>query len=112
MVVLNKIYTRTGDAGTTALGTGERVRKDSLRISAYGSVDEANATIGVARVQLAGTHADLDAILARIQNDLFDLGADLCAPEKTAPEPDQATRRGRLRVTEGQVQRLEEEIDR
>src|SRR5262245_8922800 len=108
MVVLNKIYTRTGDAGTTALGTGERVPKHSSRIDAYGSVDEANASVGMARLQLAGSHADLDAVLARVQNDLFDLGADLCAPEPTQPAP----QRGRLRVTEAQVERLEAEIDR
>ena len=112
MVVLNKIYTRTGDAGTTALGTGERVPKDSLRITAYGSVDETNSAIGVARVHLAGGDPDLDAVLARIQNDLFDLGADLCVPE-TAPEPArQQPARERLRVSEVQVERLETEIDR
>jgi cob(I)alamin adenosyltransferase len=108
MVVLNKIYTRTGDDGSTALGTGARVAKHSLRIAAYGSVDETNAFLGVARVQLAGAHADLDAMLARIQNDLFDLGADLCAPEEAGAEP----KRERLRVSEAQVRRLEEEIDR
>jgi ATP:cob(I)alamin adenosyltransferase len=72
MVVLNKIYTRTGDAGTTALGTGERVPKHAPRIAAYGTVDEANAAVGVARLQLAGAHPDVDAMLGRIQNDLFD----------------------------------------
>ncbi|HEY7548745.1 MAG TPA: cob(I)yrinic acid a,c-diamide adenosyltransferase [Hyphomicrobiaceae bacterium] len=108
MVVLNKIYTRTGDAGTTALGTGVRVAKDSLRIAAYGSVDETNAALGVARVQLAAALPDLDAVLARIQNDLFDLGADLCAPEA---EPKSNPKRARLRVSEAQVQRLEDEID-
>jgi cob(I)alamin adenosyltransferase len=105
MVKLNKIYTRTGDAGTTGLGTGKRVRKDDLRISAYGTVDETNAAIGVVRIHLAG-HQGLDAKLARIQNDLFDLGADLCVPdtgEKPEFEP--------LRVTADQVQRLEDEID-
>jgi cob(I)alamin adenosyltransferase len=118
MVVLNKIYTRTGDAGTTALGTGERVPKHALRIAAYGSVDETNAAIGAARVHLAG-NAGLDAVLARIQNDLFDLGADLCVPEtgiETAPEGGaEASRRPpgreRLRVSEAQVERLEAEID-
>ena len=105
MVKLNKIYTRTGDAGTTGLGTGERVRKDSLRISAYGTVDETNATIGVVRIHLAG-HQGLDAKLARIQNDLFDLGADLCVPERgEKPEFEP------LRVTDAQVVRLEAEID-
>ena len=82
MVVLNRIYTRTGDAGATALGTGERVPKHSPRIAAYGSVDETNASIGVARLQLAGAHPDIDAMLGRIQNDLFDLGADLCVPDR------------------------------
>lgn len=105
MVRLNKIYTRTGDAGTTGLGTGERVRKDALRISAYGTVDETNATIGVVRLHLGG-HPGLDAKLGRIQNDLFDLGADLCVPdrgEKPEFEP--------LRVSDDQVARLEAEID-
>jgi cob(I)alamin adenosyltransferase len=105
MVKLNKIYTKTGDAGTTGLGTGQRVRKDNQRIAAYGTVDETNAAIGMARIHLAG-HQGLDAKLARIQNDLFDLGADLCVPdtgEKPAFEP--------LRVTADQVQRLEDEID-
>jgi len=118
MVVLNKIYTRTGDGGTTALGTGARIPKHSQRIAAYGSVDETNAAIGMARQHLtgpagpAGVHtADLDAMLGRIQNDLFDLGADLCAPEETAPDPSQAPKRERLRVSEAQVGRLEEEID-
>jgi len=106
MVVLNKIYTRTGDAGTTALGTGERVPKHAPRIAAYGSVDETNATIGVARLQMAASHPDLDAMLGRIQNDLFDLGADLCAPER-----DDAPKRERLRVSDTQVKRLEDEID-
>ena len=78
MVVLNKIYTRTGDAGLTALGSGERVPKHSLRIAAYGTVDETNACIGVARLSLSAA-PQLDAMLARAQNDLFDLGADLTA---------------------------------
>jgi cob(I)alamin adenosyltransferase len=108
MVVLNKIYTRTGDGGTTSLGTGKRVPKQSPRIAAYGTVDEVNACIGVARVALTGAHADLDAMLARIQNDLFDLGADLCAPEAPGQEP----KRERLRVSDAQVLRLEQEIDR
>ena len=114
MVVLNKIYTRTGDDGTTALGTGARVPKQSQRIVAYGSVDETNAAIGVARQHLAGpagAYADFDAMLARIQNDLFDLGADLCAPEEARAEAGAAPKRERLRVSEAQVQRLEEEID-
>jgi cob(I)alamin adenosyltransferase len=106
MVVLNKIYTRSGDAGTTALGSGERVPKHALRIAAYGTVDETNASIGLARTQLAASHVGLDGKLLRIQNDLFDLGADLCVPdsgEASAPE--------RLRISEAQVTRLEEEID-
>jgi cob(I)alamin adenosyltransferase len=108
MVVLNKIYTRTGDNGTTALGSGERVRKDSLRVSAYGTVDETNAAIGMARVHLAGLAfpVDVDAILGRIQNDLFDLGADLCLPDRGKPLPYEP-----LRVDPSQVSRLEREID-
>jgi cob(I)alamin adenosyltransferase len=106
MVVLNKIYTRTGDAGTTALGTGERVPKHSARIAAYGTVDETNACIGVARIHVQDKHADVDAMLGRIQNDLFDLGADLTVPER-GPAP----ARERLRVSEAQVKRLEDEID-
>src|SRR5262245_54775831 len=106
MVVLSKIYTRTGDKGTTALGSGERVAKHALRISAYGTVDETNATVGMVRIHLGAADSRLDAQLVRIQNDLFDLGADLCVPdrgEKLEYEP--------LRMTEGQVKRLEEEID-
>lgn len=106
MVVLNRIYTKTGDAGTTALGSGERVSKTSPRIAAYGTVDETNAHVGVARVQLAAGEADVDAMLLRVQNDLFDLGADLCVPDRGETlsfEP--------LRISEAQVQRLEEEID-
>jgi cob(I)alamin adenosyltransferase len=106
MVVLNKIYTRTGDDGTTALGSGERRKKHDLRIAAYGTVDEVNAAIGVARLHTAGDEA-LDAALARIQNDLFDLGADLCTPGR-GKGPGGA----RLTVTEKQVAWLETEIDR
>ena len=106
MVVLNKIYTRTGDDGTTALGTGGRRKKYDLRIAAYGTVDEANAAIGIARLHAAGNTA-LDAALARIQNDLFDLGADLCTPGR-GNGPGGA----RLTVTENQVAWLEAEIDR
>jgi cob(I)alamin adenosyltransferase len=106
MVVLNKIYTRTGDAGTTALGTGERVPKHSARIAAYGTVDETNASIGVARIHVRDEHTGVDAMLGRIQNDLFDLGADL-----TVPERGQAPARERLRVSDAQVKRLEDEID-
>lgn len=105
MVKLNKIYTRTGDAGTTGLGTGERVRKDVRRIAAYGTVDETNAAIGLVRIHLAG-HPGLDAKLGRIQNDLFDLGADLCVPDRgKKPEFEP------LRVSDDQVTRLEAEID-
>ena len=106
MVVLNKIYTRTGDDGTTALGTGERRKKYDLRIAAYGTIDEANAAIGVARLHTAHD-AELDAALARIQNDLFDVGADLCTPGK-GKGPGGA----RLTVTDKQVAWLEAEIDR
>jgi cob(I)alamin adenosyltransferase len=110
MVVLNRIYTRTGDDGTTALGTGERRKKYDLRIACYGTVDETNAAIGLARLAIApdgdSDGRDLGAILARIQNDLFDLGADLCSPDK-GKGPGGA----RLTVTEAQVTRLETEID-
>ena len=82
MVVLNKIYTRTGDAGLTALGTGERVPKHAARITAYGTVDETNAVLGVARLHLTAEYAGVEAMLGRIQNDLFDLGADLTIPER------------------------------
>lgn len=102
MVVLNRIYTKTGDTGETALGDGTRLPKNALRISAFGTVDEANAAIGLVRLHTSG---ELDAMLARIQNDLFDLGADLCVPE-TAKRSE-----GRLRVDEAQVARLEREID-
>jgi cob(I)alamin adenosyltransferase len=106
MVVLSKIYTRTGDKGTTALGSGERVPKHSLRIEAYGTVDETNACVGMVRLHLGDADPKLDAMLVRIQNDLFDLGADLCVPdrgEKLEYEP--------LRMVDAQVKRLEEEID-
>src|SRR5262249_39381180 len=106
MVVLNKIYTRTGDAGLTALGTGERVPKHSLRIAAYGTVDETNAALGMARIHLAGAHPIVDAMLVRIQNDLFDVSADL-----TVPDRGHAPARDRLRVTDAHVDRLEKEID-
>ena len=105
MVVLSKIYTRTGDAGETALGNGARVAKHSLRVTAYGTVDEVNATVGLARLQ---TEAEMDEQLARIQNDLFDIGADLCRPEM---ENDASAEYPPLRVTEDQVTRLEAEID-
>lgn len=110
MVVLNKIYTRTGDDGTTALGTGERVPKHAPRIWAYGTVDETNAAIGVARLATAG-EPELEQGLGRIQNDLFDLGADLCLPDRGAPPswagPDYVP----LRIVATQVERLEREID-
>jgi len=106
MVVLNKIYTRTGDDGTTALGSGGRRKKYDLRIAAYGTADETNAAIGIARLHTAGDAA-LDAALARIQNDLFDLGADLCTPGQ-GKGPGGA----RLTVTVKQVAWLESEIDR
>jgi cob(I)alamin adenosyltransferase len=105
MVKLNKIYTRTGDAGTTGLGTGERVAKDAPRISAYGTVDETNAAIGLARAYLA-EQPGLDAKLMRIQNDLFDLGADLCVPDRGDKAKGEA-----LRTSDDQVARLEDEID-
>jgi cob(I)alamin adenosyltransferase len=106
MVVLNRIYTRTGDDGTTALGSGERRAKYDLRIAAYGTVDETNATIGIARLHLRA-EPEVDAILMRVQNDLFDLGADLAVPDK-----DEAKPRERLRVSDHQVDRLESDIDR
>jgi cob(I)alamin adenosyltransferase len=105
MVVLNKIYTRTGDAGETALGNGARVAKHAQRVTAYGTVDELNAVIGVARLHAEGLMAEQ---LSRIQNDLFDLGADLCRPDMErdadAPYPP-------LRMIPAQVDRLEAEID-
>jgi cob(I)alamin adenosyltransferase len=105
MVKLTKIYTRTGDDGTTRLGDMSQTLKHDPRVDAYGDVDETNSSIGLARASLGGGHA-LDAALKRIQNDLFDLGADLCVPESDKPlgyEP--------LRITQGQVDRLESEID-
>jgi cob(I)alamin adenosyltransferase len=106
MVVLNKIYTRTGDDGTTALGTGERRKKYDLRVAAYGTLDELNAALGLARLH-TGDDAALDGALSRIQNDLFDAGADLTMPGK-GKGPDGA----RLTVTANQVTWLEGEIDR
>jgi cob(I)alamin adenosyltransferase len=111
MVVLNKIYTRTGDAGTTALGSGERVAKYTLRVAAYGTVDETNSAIGIAIVDLDRTdaqHVMLAGMLSRIQNDLFDLGADLCVPIRADAEP---LAFERLTVSDAQVVRLENEID-
>jgi cob(I)alamin adenosyltransferase len=104
MVVLNRIYTRTGDDGTTALGSGERRKKYDLRIDAYGTLDEVNAVIGLARVQCGGGDRALDAMLARIQNDLFDVEADLCLSQKG---PGGA----RMTVTDAQVEWLERQID-
>jgi cob(I)alamin adenosyltransferase len=107
MVVLNRIYTKTGDKGETALGTGERVSKADLRIRAYGTVDETNAVLGVTRLHTGEAFLTaLDAMLGRIQNDLFDVGADLCVPDSGEPlgyEP--------LRVLSSQVDRIEAEID-
>ncbi|MFC2969796.1 cob(I)yrinic acid a,c-diamide adenosyltransferase [Acidimangrovimonas pyrenivorans] len=105
MVVLSKIYTRTGDKGETALGDGSRVPKQSPRVAAYGTVDETNATVGLARLHATG---ELDAALARIQNDLFDLGADLCRPNPSADDQAEYTP---LRIVASQTDRLEAEID-
>lgn len=105
MVVLSKIYTKTGDAGETALGNGARVAKHSTRVNAYGTVDETNATVGLARQHATG---EIDAALQRIQNDLFDLGADLCRPDM---ERDHEAGYTPLRIIEAQVLRLEAEID-
>ncbi len=107
MVVLNRIYTRTGDKGDTALGSGSRVSKAHIRIQAYGTVDETNAVLGIVRLHTGSeAFSKLDTMLARIQNELFDLGADLCVPDdgkKLDYEP--------LRILPGQVERLEKEID-
>jgi cob(I)alamin adenosyltransferase len=105
MVVLNKIYTRTGDKGDTALGNGDRVAKHSARVSAYGTSDELNSFVGVARLAAEG---EADAALARIQNDLFDLGADLCRPDM---DKDAQADFPPLRMADAQVDRLEAEID-
>ena len=102
MVKLDKIYTRGGDSGLTSLGDGSRVPKHALRVGACGSIDEATAMIGIARLH---TEGDVDAMLARIQNDLFDAGADICVPGNNRQKPS-------LRLTERQVARLEQEIDR
>jgi cob(I)alamin adenosyltransferase len=106
MVKLNKIYTRTGDDGSTGLGTGERRRKSDLRVEAYGTVDEANSCIGLARLHTRGI-SEIDAMLARIQNDLFDLGADLATPDDGKPLGYE-----RLAIIASQTARLEAEIDR
>lgn len=112
MVTLTRIYTRGGDAGLTSLGDGTRLPKHAVRVEAYGTVDEANATLGLARLHTgtggdAQMDAEMDAVLARIQNDLFDLGADLCTPERDTPPPYPP-----LRMTPAQVLWLEGEIDR
>ena len=104
MVKLTRIYTRGGDRGETSLGDGSRVPKHQLRVAAYGTVDEANAVLGLARLHTGG-QPEIDAMLARIQNDLFDLGADLCTPHEDAP------RYPPLRIVDAQVVRLETEID-
>jgi cob(I)alamin adenosyltransferase len=106
MVILNKIYTKTGDDGTTALGTGERRPKDDLRIETYGTVDETNATVGVARGELSAEFAELDRMLAAIQNDLFDLGAELATPDDGKPKDFEP-----LRIVTAQVERIEHDID-
>lgn len=107
MIALTRIYTRTGDRGKTALGSGRRVSKSHLRIEAYGTVDEVNACVGIARLHTAVAElAELDAMLARIQNELFDVGADLCLPEK-----DRRKSAPPLRIVASQVSRLEREID-
>lgn len=109
MVVLSKIYTKTGDAGETALGNGARVAKHSLRVTAYGNVDETNATVGMARLHARAIDGgEMDTALQRISNDLFDLGADLCTPDM---HNDAAAAYPPLRMIEGQVLRLESEID-
>jgi len=106
MVTLNRIYTRTGDKGRTRLATGESVSKSDGRVEAYGAVDETNACLGLARLHTAAAEPELDAMLGRIQNELFDLGADLATP----PKPDEAEGQA-LRILDGQVERLEAEID-
>jgi len=103
VVRLTRIYTRGGDKGETSLGSGARVRKHDLRVAAYGTVDEANAAIGLVRLHAEG---EADAMLARIQNDLFDLGADLCTPADESGGP-----AGALRIVQAQIDRLEREID-
>jgi cob(I)alamin adenosyltransferase len=107
LVKINKIYTRTGDDGTTGLGNGRRLLKSDLRVEAFGTVDEANSCIGLARVHISGSDTALDAVLGRIQNDLFDLGADLATPDEGKPlgyEP--------LRIVASQTARIEADIDR
>jgi cob(I)alamin adenosyltransferase len=105
MVRLTRIYTKGGDTGETSLGDGSRVPKQSLRVEAFGTVDEANAAVGLARLHVSPADGVADAMLGRIQNDLFDLGADLCTPE------DGRRAAGRLRIVAAQVKRLETEMD-
>jgi cob(I)alamin adenosyltransferase len=105
MVKLDKIYTKAGDGGRTRLATGEEVPKWSQRVAAYGAVDETNAALGLARLECRNDQV-FDTMLARIQNDLFDLGADLATPERATPLPFEA-----LRIQQAQVERLEREID-
>jgi cob(I)alamin adenosyltransferase len=107
MVLLNKIYTKTGDDGFTSLGSGERRPKFDLRIAACGTVDETNACIGIARLSVRQVNGEVDAVLALVQNDLFDLGADLTVPQTTGESADQA-----LRMTDDQVMAVEKAIDR
>jgi len=109
MVQLTRIYTKGGDKGKTSLGTGKRVAKHDLRVAAYGTVDEANATIGLVRLHLGDDPHGLDGLLSRVQNDLFDLGADLCTPEPPAGE---TLEWEPLRMAESQVEALEQAIDR
>ncbi|QFT29252.1 cob(I)yrinic acid a,c-diamide adenosyltransferase [Roseibium porphyridii] len=106
MVVLNKIYTKTGDDGTTALGSGERRPKNDLRIESYGTVDETNAVVGLIRLHTGDGASEVDIVLGRIQNDLFDLGADLATPET-----DQDLGYEPLRISDAQVKALEDAID-
>ena len=109
MVQLTKIYTRGGDQGETSLGDGSRIAKHAARVEAYGTVDEANAVIGLVRAQIVSASTDeqtLDTVLSHIQNDLFDLGADLCTPE------DGRRAEGALRIITSQVEWLETEIDK
>src|SRR5437762_12100033 len=116
MVRLTRIYTRGGDTGETSLGDGSRVPKQALRVEAYGTVDEANAAIGLARLHVgvgveSRADPDTDAMLGRIQNDLFDLGADLCTPEDGRRKSSGQAGGGALRIVAAQVKRLEREID-
>lgn len=107
MIALTRIYTRTGDKGKTALGSGERVSKTHPRIEAYGTVDETNAAVGIVRLYTAAAEfTELDVMLARIQNELFDVGADLCLPEEAGGKNTTS-----LRILPSQVARLEREID-